>query len=306
MRQLYDLLERVAPTEASVLITGESGTGKELVARALHELGRRRAGPFVAVSCAAVPETLLESELFGHVKGAFTDAHATRAGLFARANGGTLFLDEIGDMPLGLQPRLLRAVQERLIRPVGGDAETSVDVRLIAATHVDLESAVEAGRFREDLYFRINVIPVEVPPLRRRGNDILLLAQRFIEEFSTQASRRVTGITSPAAEKLLAYDWPGNVRELRNCIERAVALTRFEQVTVEDLPEKVRAERRPRVLLMADDESELVSLEEIERRYILRVLEAAGGNKTSAARILGLDRKTLYRKLERWEEDSAG
>jgi len=305
MKRLYDLLERVAPSDASVLITGESGAGKELVAQALHARSRRRDGPFVAVSCAAVPETLLESELFGHVKGAFTDAYATRPGLFARASGGTLFLDEIGEMPLRLQPRLLRALQERVIRPVGGDIETPVDVRLIAATHVDLEAAVESRRFREDLYFRINVIPVEVPPLRRRGNDILLLAQRFIDECSAQAGKHVTGITSPAAEKLLGYDWPGNVRELRNCIERAVALTRFEQVTVEDLPEKVRVERRPRVLLMADDESELVSLEEIERRYILRVLEAAGGNKTSAARILGLDRKTLYRKLERWGSDAA-
>jgi len=283
-----------------VLVRGESGTGKELVAQALHKRGRRTAGPFVAVNCAAMPETLLESELFGHARGAFTDAKSARTGLFVQADHGTLFLDEIGTMPLGLQPKLLRALQQRTVRPVGSDTEVPFDVRLVAATNADLEAAVEAGTFREDLFFRINVIPIEVPPLRRRGNDVLLLAQRFLEEFASQAQKPVRGLTSAAAEKLLGYSWPGNVRELRNCIERAVALTRFEQLTVEDLPDKVRDAKRPAVLLAADDPSELVPMEEVERRYILRVLEAAGGNKASAARILGLDRKTLYRKLERW------
>jgi len=300
MKKLYELLERVAESEASVLVTGESGTGKEMVAQVLHRRGRRRNGPFVAVNCAAMPETLLESELFGHAKGAFTDARNSRTGLFVQASGGTLFLDEIGDLPLGLQPKLLRALQERVVRPVGGDSEVPFDVRLVAATNHDLETAVEEGRFREDLYFRINVIPVEVPPLRMRGTDVLLLAQRFAEEFAVQAGKQVIGLSSAAAKKLLAYTWPGNVRELRNGIERAVALTRFEQITVEDLPEKVRDYQGSHILVAADDPSELVPLEQVERGYILRVLDAVGGNKTLAARVLGLDRKTLYRKLERY------
>jgi two-component system response regulator HydG len=306
MKRLYDLLERVAEADASVLITGESGTGKELVAQALHRRGRRQHGPFVAVNCAAMPETLLESELFGHARGAFTDAKAARTGLFVQANDGTLFLDEIGAMPLGLQPKLLRALQQRTVRPVGADAEVPFDVRLVAATNVDLEAAVEAGNFREDLFFRIAVIPVEVPPLRRRGNDVLLLAQRFIEELAPPSAKRIIGLTGPAADKLLAYGWPGNVRELRNCVERAVALTRFEQITVEDLPEKVRKSESTPPLVASMDASELVPLEEMERRYIRRVLEAAGGNKASAARLLGLDRKTLYRKLERWGTPDEG
>jgi two-component system response regulator HydG len=300
MRRLRDLIERAAASEASVLIRGESGAGKELVAHALHRLGRRAGAAFVAVNCAAMPETLLESELFGHVRGAFTDAHAARPGLFARAHGGTLFLDEIGDLPAGLQPKLLRALQERTVRPVGGDAEVPVDVRLITATNRDLEAAIEERRFRDDLYFRINVIPIDVPPLRMRGNDVLLLAQHFVRDFAAQTGKRVMGLTSAAAEKLLAYAWPGNVRELRNAMERAVALTRFEQLTVEDLPERIRDYRSTQVLIASDDPAELPPLEEVERRYVLRVLEAASGNKALAARILGVDRKTLYRKLDRW------
>jgi DNA-binding NtrC family response regulator len=302
MKRLYEMLGRVAETDASVLVTGESGTGKELVAQALHDRGRRQRGPFVAVNCAAMPETLLESELFGHARGAFTDAKVGRTGLFVQASGGTLFLDEIGELPLGLQPKLLRALQQRTVRPVGSDTEVPFDVRLVAATNVDLEAAVEAGRFREDLFFRIHVISVEVPPLRMRGNDVLLLAQRFVEEFAKHNDKRVSAITSAAAEKLLAYGWPGNVRELRNCIERAVALTQYEQITVEDLPEKLRAAKRGQMVVVSDDATDVVPLEEVERRYILRVLDAAGGNKASAARLLGLDRKTLYRKLERWGE----
>ena len=306
MQVLYDLLERVVDSDSSVLISGESGTGKELVARALHRRGRRRGGSFVAVNCAAVPEALLESELFGHVRGAFTDARAARAGLFAQADGGTLFLDEIGELPLALQPKLLRALQERRVRPVGADVEVPFDARLIAATNRDLETAVVEHRFREDLYFRVNVIHVELPPLRARGSDVLLLAQYFVDHHATVAGTKVKGLSPAAAERLIAYDWPGNVRELQNCIERALALARYDQIGVDDLPEKIRSYRRSHVLVASDDPSELVPLEEVERRYILRVMEAVGGNKTLAAQTLGLDRKTLYRKLERYGTPTAG
>jgi two-component system response regulator HydG len=300
MRRVRDLVERISDSEATVLITGESGTGKEVVARELHARGRRKAGPFVAVNCAAVPESLIESELFGHVKGAFTDARASRPGLFVEASGGTLFLDEIGELPISMQPKLLRAIQERKARPVGGSAEVPFDVRIVAATNRDLEAAVEERGFREDLYYRINVIHVELPPVRARGSDVLLLAAHFIEDHATRAGKRVSGLSTAAAERLLAYTWPGNVREIQNCVERAVALTRHEEITLEDLPEKIRDHRSSHVLVAGDDPSELVPLEEVERRYIARVLEAAGGNKTLAARILGLDRKTLHRKIDRW------
>ncbi len=300
MKQVYDLIERVGETDASVLITGESGTGKELVARALHGRSKRAAGPFVAINCAAMPETLLESELFGHARGAFTDAKAAHAGLFVQASSGTLFLDEIGEMALSLQPKLLRALQERTVRPLGAEGEVSFDARIIAATNRDLETAVEDKRFREDLFYRINVIHIALPPLRARGSDVLLLAQHFIGRYAGQFNKPVRGLSTAVAEKLMAYAWPGNVRELQNAIERAVALTRFEQLVVEDLPEKIRDYRRSHVLLASDDPSELVPLEEVERRYILRVLEALGGNRTLSARTLGLDRKTLYRKLQRY------
>jgi DNA-binding NtrC family response regulator len=300
MQAVYDLLARAAVSDAAVLITGETGTGKEVVARGLHRHSQRSAGPFVAINCAAMPEALLESELFGHVRGAFTDAKNERPGLFIQANGGTLFLDEIGEMPLALQPKLLRALQERAVRPLGGDAEVPFDARLVAATNRDIESAVADGRFREDLFFRINVIHVELPPLRARGNDVLLLAQHFLEACARRAGKRVVGLASAAAERLLAYTWPGNVRELQNCIERGVALTRYDQLVVDDLPEKIRNYRSSDLILASDNPSELVSMEEVEQRYVLRVLEAVGGNKTLAARVLGFDRKTLYRKLERY------
>jgi two-component system response regulator HydG len=300
MKRMFDLLDRVADSDTSVLITGESGTGKELVARALHRRSQRSAAAFVAINCAAVPEALLESELFGHARGAFTDAKGARAGLFARAHGGTLFLDEIGDLPLALQPKLLRALQERLVRPVGTDEEQSVDVRLVAATNRDLETAVEERRFREDLYYRINVVHVDLPPLRSRGADVLLLAQHFVEHFAAVKARPIGGLSAAAAEKLVGYSWPGNVRELQNCIERAVALARYDQIAVDDLPEKVREYRRSHVLVSSDDPEELVSMEEVERSYVLRVLEAVGGNKSKAAQILGFDRATLYRKLDRY------
>ena len=301
MARLHPLLERIAEIDASVLVTGESGTGKDVVARALHQRGRRRSGRFVPVNCAALPEPLLESELFGHVRGAFTDAKGAKTGLFVEASGGTLFLDEIGDMPVGLQPKLLRALEQRAVRPVGGTEEVPFDVRVIAASNRDLETMVEEGRFREDLYYRLAVITVGLPPLRAREGDVLLLAQAFLDGMQDPEDRKVVGISSAAAAKLLAYPWPGNVRELRNCIERAVALTRFDRIVPEDLPDKVRdylpSSNRPKVRGAAE---QLVPLEEVERRYILRVLEAVGGNKSLAAETLGLNRKTLYRKLAAW------
>ena len=303
LRQAYTLIDKVADVDTTVLITGESGTGKEVAARALHTRGRRQAGPFVAINCAAMPEHLLESELFGHLKGAFTDARVARTGLFVQASGGTLFLDEVGELPLGLQPKLLRALQERKVRLLGSNEEVEFDARIVAATNRDLERAVEEGRFREDLYYRLNVINIELPPLRARGNDVLLLSQTFVEHFAGRTGKRVLGLSPAAAQKLLAYSWPGNVRELQNCMERAVALTTFEQLTVEDLPERVRNYTTPQVLPEMADMSEMVTLEEVERRYIHRVLEAVGGSRTLAARILGVDRKTLYRKLHRSEDD---
>ena len=298
MRTVYDLIERVAETDATVLVTGESGTGKELVARAIHQRSNRREGPLVAVNCAAMPEPLLESELFGHVRGAFTDAKVARQGLFAQASGGTLFLDEIGEMPLALQAKLLRALQERKVRPVGGDVEVPFDVRLIAATNRDLEAAIENKTFRDDLYYRINVVHIPLPPLRGRGGDVLLLAQRFLEDTAGRFAKSVRGFSPPAAEKLTTYAWPGNVRELGNAIERAVALTRFADITVEDLPEKIRNYHSRQVVISGSDPTDLVPMEEVERRYILHVLEACGGNRTLASQALHLDRKTLYRKLK--------
>jgi two-component system response regulator HydG len=240
---------------------------------------------------------LLESELFGHVRGAFTDAKTARVGLLSQANGGTLVLDEIGDMPLVLQPKLLRALEERVFRPVGGSQDVKFDARIIAATHRDLDALVEKGTFREDLYYRLNVVHLALPPLRARGADVLQLAQVFLEHYATHANKDVKTISSGAAKKLLGYPWPGNVRELRNAIERAVALTRFDALSVDDLPDKVRNHRDSHVLVAGQDPSELVSLEEVEQRYIRRVMQAAGDNKSLAAQILGLDRTTLYRKL---------
>jgi DNA-binding NtrC family response regulator len=303
MKRVFDLVERAADTDVSVLITGESGTGKELVARALHRRSARAPKPFVALSCAAVPEHLLESELFGYVKGAFTDARTPRAGLLAQAAGGTLFLDEIGDMSLALQPKLLRALQERAFRPVGGNEEISFDARIITATNRDLEKSVEDRSFRQDLYFRINVVRIHLPPLRARGNDVLLIAQTLLERYASLSGRKVSGLTKSAAQRLLAYPWPGNVRELSNCIERAVALTRNELLTVDDLPDSVRDYQRGQIGAPGIESGpvDLVPLEDVERGYILRVLDAVGGNKTLASKILGLDRKTLYRKLERYQ-----
>ncbi|HKA90903.1 MAG TPA: sigma-54 dependent transcriptional regulator [Haliangiales bacterium] len=297
MRRVRELIEQVAGADATVLITGESGTGKELVARAIHELGPRAEAPFVAINCAAIPASLLESELFGHVKGAFTDAKGQKRGLFVQASSGTLFLDEIGEMPAEVQVKLLRVLQERRVRPVGGEEEVPFDARLIAATNRDLETEVEDGRFRPDLYYRINVVHIEVPPLRSRQGDILVMAQHFLRRHAERSRKDVVGISRPAAQKLLDYDWPGNVRELENCLERAVALTRMSEIGVDDLPERVR-EHQSKKLEVSDNPEEMITLEEMERRYVRRVLAACGGNKTQAAKTLGLDRRTLYRRLE--------
>jgi DNA-binding NtrC family response regulator len=295
--EMRSVLERLSRTEATVMITGETGTGKEVAARVLHQQGRRRGKPFVALNCSALPETLLESELFGHVKGAFTDAKTNRPGVFLEADQGTLFLDEIGEMPISVQAKLLRALEERRIRPVGGEGEVPFDARIVAATNRDLEQAVQNGTFREDLYYRLNVVHVAVPPLRSRGTDVLLLAQHFLKHFAAQSRVEVTGISEPAAERLLTYPWPGNVRELRNAIERGVALTQFDHVRAEDLPERIRSYETRHVLVAGDDLEELVSLEEVEKRYILKVMQAAAGNKSLAAHTLGIGRRTLYRKL---------
>jgi two-component system response regulator HydG len=306
MKRTREVIGRVAETEATVLVTGESGTGKELVARALHARSARANGPFVAINCAAMPESLLDSELFGHIKGAFTDARSTRSGLFVKATGGTLFLDEIGEMPMGMQAKLLRALQERKVRPVGGDTEVGFDTRIVAATNRDLEEEVEQRRFREDLFYRINVVHIHMPPLRERDNDVLLLAQHFLQRGQPAGNARVIGLKSAAAERLIAYPWPGNVRELQNCVERALALAQFDHIGVDDLPERIRNYNSPRVTVESGDPLTIVPMDEIERRYIAKVLEALGGNKASAARLLGMDRRTLYRKLERWSAAGAG
>ena len=303
--ELLDLTARVAPMDTTVLVVGESGTGKELVARRLHD-GNRRAesGEFVAINCAALPENLLEAELFGHAKGAFTDARSERSGLFEQARGGTLFLDELGELPLHLQPKLLRALQERVIRPVGGTREIKIDVRLIAATNANLATMVHEGKFREDLYYRINVIELHVPPLRDRGHDVLLCAARFLEA-ARGAKEGIHGITPEAADRLVSYSWPGNIRALQNTVERAVALAKHDKITVADLPAAIQR-YRPRAQFNEGASPPLRSLEEVERDHIARVLVATNGNKTLAAKILGVDRRTLYRKNDRDTRNHSG
>jgi DNA-binding NtrC family response regulator len=298
IRETIELVRRVADSDATVLVTGESGTGKELVAQAIHHLSPRREQPFVAINCAAMPAPLLESELFGHLRGAFTDAKHSRPGLFIQARGGTVFLDEIGEMPIEMQVKLLRVLQARMVRPVGGDEEVPFDARIIAATNKDLEHEVEEKRFREDLFYRINVVAIPVPPLRARAGDILLLAQYFLTRSAQRSHKPVHGISAPAARLLMEYDWPGNVRELENCMERAVALCRLDEITVDDLPSKVQEHHHAKIVISTDSPAELITLDEMERRYVRQVLGAVGGNKTHAARILGIDRRSLYRRLE--------
>jgi two-component system, NtrC family, response regulator AtoC len=292
-------LERIVESDATVLISGESGTGKEIAARALHRHGLRRDGMFVPVNCAAIPPHLIESELFGHSKGAFTDATAPRTGLMLRAHAGVLFLDEVASLPLAVQAKLLRALQERRVRPLGQGNEISFDARVIAATARDLAQEVAAGRFREDLYYRINVLEVKLPSLRARGYDLLLLAQHFLDKHVARSGNRILGLTPGAAGALLAYSWPGNVRELENCIEAAVALARYDHITENDLPANLRPPLGGRTSERAP-EGALAPLDVVEFEHIAHVLRSVNGNKAQAARILELDRKTLYRKLKRY------
>jgi two-component system response regulator HydG len=306
MRRVAALIERVALTDATVLVQGETGTGKELVARALHRRSSRSSGPFVAINCAAVPAALLESELFGHARGAFTDAKTSRDGLFVRAAKGTLFLDEIGDMPMEMQAKLLRALQERTVRPVGSNAEVPFDTRIVAATHRDLDAQVVEKTFREDLYYRINVVRIEVPPLRCRLEDILPLTTHFLRRAAEKEPRTPIRLSPEAARMLVDYDWPGNVRELENCVERAIALARYDHLAPADLPERIRS-FRPVDSLPADDEiasNEILPLEELERRYILRALRILQGNGVRAAELLGVDRRTLSRRLKKYSEQT--
>ncbi|HUH06038.1 MAG TPA: sigma-54 dependent transcriptional regulator [Kofleriaceae bacterium] len=299
MQEVLRLVTRIAASAASVLITGESGTGKELIARAIHYNSPRADQPFVAVNLAAVPETLIESELFGHVKGAFTDARADRVGLFAEANDGTIFLDEIGELAAPLQAKLLRVLQEHEVRPLGSTATQKIDVRVVAATNRDLEEMMTEGTFREDLYYRLNVIQIDLPPLRRRPDDILPLIEYFLETAAEKADRpRTMRVSQEAHRVLLSYPWPGNVRELQNCIERGLALCPGDEIQVDDLPNHVRERKTSDFLAAAV--ARKMTLAELEREYIERVLEDETGNKTRAAQRLGLDRKTLYRKLEEY------
>ncbi len=299
MRDVVSLVQRIAGSTASVLVTGESGTGKELIARAIHYNSSRAAGPFVGVNLAAVPEGLIESELFGHKKGAFTDARADKPGLFVEADGGTIFLDEIGELALPLQAKLLRVLQEHEVRPLGATKNQRVDVRVVAATNKNLEAMLADGSFREDLYYRLNVIHLDLPPLRSRPEDIVPLAEHVLRELGAkQNPPRKLRLSPEAQHVLLSYHWPGNVRELMNVLERCMALCQGELIADDDLPPHVR-ERRPADFLGAAV-ARRMSLAELEREFIERVLEDEGGNKTRAAQRLGLDRKTLYRKLDEY------
>ena len=302
MQELFAVIRRVAATRYAALVVGETGSGKELVARALHSASGRE--PFVAVNCAALPEQLLESELFGHEKGAFTGAQREKPGLFESAHGGTLFLDEIGDLPLSLQPKLLRALEEGEIRRVGASRPLRLDVRLIAATNRDLEKAVEQGTFREDLYWRLNVVTVRVPPLRQRPADIPLLAEHFLSRVAENEAAAPRRITPEAMAVLTSYPWPGNVRELRSAVEGAAALSGSDVLEPSDLPARITEAVGTQGITTAAARERL-TLRELERRYIREVLRQTGGNKSRAADLLGLDRKTLYRKLRELDEEAA-
>jgi len=299
MREVFRLVELVADSMSNVLILGDSGTGKELVARAIHFGGRRAHGPFVPVNCSAIPEGLLESELFGHTRGAFTGAYTTRRGLFAEATGGTLFLDEIGDLGMALQAKLLRVLQDREVRPVGSSKASTVDCRVIAATHRDLKAAVREGTFREDLYYRLSVIPIRVPPLAERVEDIPMLVDHFLKQFATRTGSEPRRLTPRAMDALVRRPWEGNVRELENIVERLVVLTHADVIDEDDLPAHAPAEAS---FAPWPTTGPLPPLREVERRYILHVLVQTGGNKERAAKILGINRRTLYRQRDRWAE----
>ncbi len=310
MENVFQLVQTVAPTRSSVLILGESGTGKEVIARAVHRLSKRRSEPFIPVDCGAIPENLLESELFGHVKGAFTGAHTTKKGMFAIANGGTLFLDEVAELPLHLQVKLLRVLQERKIKPVGDVNEVAIDVRIIAATNRDIDRMVAEGKFREDLYYRLNVITVQVPPLRDRLEDVPHIAQHFLKKFAAEFGKPTRWISPEAIAVLKEYAYPGNVRELENIIEHAVTFSNDESIDRESLPERLH-ERAAPAPAAAPAELRLPDtgfnvddyLADIEKRILLQALEKAGGSKTQAAKHLGITFRSMRYKLEKYGMD---
>lgn len=297
MQSVYDLIERIADSTSNVLITGESGTGKELVARAIHYNGIRKEGPFIPINCAAIPETLLESELFGYKRGAFTDAKTDKKGLMAEAAEGTIFLDEVAEMSPLFQAKLLRVIEQREVRPLGDTNSYPIDVRIISASNRDIKNLIHQGRFREDLYFRMKVIDIELPPLRERREDIPLLVDHFINRFGNKPNRKISGVSEEVLRVLINYSWPGNVRELENVIQRAIALCRHDVILPEDLPSSMLREPNEESLLEKGLHKKY-TLDQLEKEYIKKVLIEAAGNKSKAAEILGLDRKTLYRKIE--------
>jgi len=309
MRQLFDTARKVARSDTTVLIEGESGTGKELFARAVHVHSERASQPFVTVNCGSLVGSLMESELFGHVKGAFTGAHVNKVGLVTVANRGTLFLDEIGELPLDLQPKLLRLLQEGEVKPVGGVETRRVDVRAVAATNRDLSEDVKAGRFREDLFYRLNVICLKLPPLRDRREDIPLLVDRFLRSYAVKARKEIEGISEAALQHLQSQSWPGNVRELQNCVERAVILTSNRVIDVEDMTPPGGAAIAPSVVAAAPTVAPApypfagMTLDEVERRHIEHSMLALGGQKTKVAEVLGINRTTLWKKLRQYEAD---
>lgn len=298
MQDIFALIQRLSHARSNVLITGRSGTGKELIAKAIHYNSERRAMPLVTVNCSAIPESLLESELFGHEKGAFTGAITSRRGLFETANGGTLFLDEIGDMPLGSQSKLLRVVETGEVRPVGSDDVKKVDVRIIAATHRDLKELIKHDQFREDLFYRLNVISIHVPDLKDRPEDVSILIEHFMKKYGEQFGKLNIRITHEASACLIKYTWPGNVRELENVIERSIALSNGEVVDAKDLPEHL-FQMKPSDLV-DDLATDNMPLTEVEKRYIMRILQRTNWHQSKAAQILGIDRKTLYRKIKEY------
>jgi DNA-binding NtrC family response regulator len=299
MRRVFDTISRVAPARASILITGESGVGKELVADAIHELSPRKGKPLIKVHCAALAESLLESELFGHEKGSFTGALSRRRGRFELANEGTLFLDEIGEIEQNIQIKLLRVLQEKKFERLGGEETIETDVRIVTATNKDLKAEIEKGNFREDLYFRLNVVNIHVPPLRERKDDIPLLITAFLGEFARENSKTIEGINEKARAALYAYDWPGNVRELRNCMASAVVMSRGPIITEEDLPPTLRQRNDDGWIRIPLG----TSLEDSEKAIVRDTLSAYKGNKSKTAGVLGIGRKTLHRKLAEWGED---
>jgi|OpeIllAssembly_1097287.scaffolds.fasta_scaffold33872_2 DNA-binding NtrC family response regulator len=297
MLQVYKMIARVADSRSTVLLVGESGTGKELVARAIHFNSPRAAKPFVAVDCGSLAETLLESELFGHVRGAFTGAVASKKGLFEEADGGTCFLDEVGDIGLAMQAKLLRVVQEHEIKRVGGNETIKIDVRVVAATNKNLEELVDEKKFREDLFYRLNVVAIRLPPLRERVEDIPLLANHFLRKYAGENQKSISQISPEALELFSAYRWPGNVRELENVIERSATLSRHPVILPEDLPRRIRAEKKEDAALTLPSH---LTLAELEKMYIQKILQENGGNKKKTAEILGIDRRTLYRMASRY------